>query len=83
MTACCRAADLSPILPQLPPAENAKPRLAAWAYGSAVNFEVSPWSGLLRPATGPVPMGNWTDAGLLVPDVSVTAGHLGLIQTGG
>ena len=27
-------------------------------------------------------MGNWTDAGLLLPDVSVTAGHLGLIQTG-
>jgi hypothetical protein len=47
-----------------------------------VNLEVSPWSGLLRPATGPVPMGNWTDAGLLVPDLSVTAGHLGLIQTG-
>jgi len=52
------------------------------AYGSAVNFEVSPWSGLLRPAAGPAPAGNWTDAGLLVPDLSVTAAHLGLVRTG-
>jgi hypothetical protein len=47
-----------------------------------VNFEVSPWSGLLRPAAAPAPAGNWTDAGLLVPDLSVTAAHLGLIRTG-
>jgi hypothetical protein len=47
-----------------------------------VNFEVSPWSGLLRPAAGPAPAGNWTEAGLLVPDLSVTAAHLGLVRTG-
>jgi hypothetical protein len=47
-----------------------------------VNFEVSPWSGLLRPAAGSAPAGNWTDAGLLVPDLSVTAAHLGLARTG-
>ena len=47
-----------------------------------MNFEVSPWSGLLRPATGLAPSGNWTDAGLLVPDLSVTAAHLGLVRTG-
>jgi hypothetical protein len=47
-----------------------------------VNLEGSPLSGLLRPAAGPVPAGNWTDAGLLIPDLSVTAAHLGLVQTG-
>lgn len=52
------------------------------AYGSAVNFEGSPWSGLLRPAAGSASAGNWTDTGLLVPDLSVTAAHLGLVWTG-
>jgi hypothetical protein len=47
-----------------------------------VNFEVSPWSGLLRPAASPAPAGNWTGAGLIVPDLSDTAARLGLIQTG-
>jgi hypothetical protein len=47
-----------------------------------VNFEASPWSGLLRPTAGPAPTGNWTDAGLLVPDLSVTAARLGLARTG-
>jgi hypothetical protein len=28
-----------------------------------------------------VPAGNWTDAGLLVPDLSLTAAHLGLVRT--
>jgi hypothetical protein len=47
-----------------------------------VNFEVSPLSGLLRPVAGPLPSGNWTDGGLLVPDLSDTAARFGLIPTG-
>ena len=39
-------------------------------------------SGLLRATAGPAPAGTWTDAGLLVPDLSVTAAHLGLVRTG-
>ncbi len=39
-------------------------------------------SGLLRPTKVPAPTGNWTDAGLIVPDLSVTATHLGLVRTG-
>ena len=52
-----------------------------WAYGSAVNFEVSPLSGLLRPVAGSAPSGNWTAAGLLVPDLSDTAARFGLVPT--
>jgi hypothetical protein len=52
------------------------------AYGSAVNFEASPSSGLLLPATRTPPEGSWTAAGLIVPDLSVTAGWLGLERTG-
>jgi hypothetical protein len=47
-----------------------------------VNFEASPLSGLLRPVAGPVPSGSWTDAGLLVPDLSDTAARFGLVPTG-
>lgn len=65
-----------------PPEEECRAKAGGLAYGSAVNFEVSPWSGLLRPVAGPAPAGNWTDAGLLVPDLSMTAAHLGLVRSG-
>lgn len=39
-------------------------------------------SGLLRPVAGPAPSGRWTDAGLLVPDLSDTAARFGLVPTG-
>ena len=47
-----------------------------------MNFEVSPWSGLLSPVASPAPSGNWTDAGLIVPDLSDTAARFGLVRTG-
>jgi hypothetical protein len=47
-----------------------------------VNFELSPLSGLPQPASSPVPAGNWTSAGLIVPDLSDTAARLGLVRTG-
>ena len=49
------------------------------AYGSPVNFESSPWSGLFRPAAGQVPAGRWSDAGLIVPDRSLPAARLGMV----
>ena len=49
------------------------------AYVSAVNFEVSPWSGLFRPVTGAAPAGSWTGTGLIVPGRSMTAAQLGLV----
>ena len=55
------------------------PKAGGRAYGSAVNFEVS---GLVRAVAGPAPAGTWTDAGLLVPDLSMTAAQLGLVRTG-
>lgn len=51
------------------------------AYGSAVNSEDPPWSGLLRPSTGRVPAETRTDSGLIIPGLSVTAAHLGLVRT--
>ena len=47
-----------------------------------MNFEVPPWSGLLRPVADPAPSGNWTDSGLIVPNLSDTAVRLGLVRTG-
>jgi len=44
-----------------------------------VSFEVSPWSGLFRPAAGQVPADRWSDAGLIVPDRSLAAARLGLV----
>lgn len=44
-----------------------------------MSFEVSPWSGLFRPAAGQVPAGRWSDAGLTVPDRSLAAARLGLV----
>jgi hypothetical protein len=47
-----------------------------------VNFEVPLWSGLLRPVGDPAPWGNWTDGGLIVPDLSGRAARFGLVRTG-
>jgi hypothetical protein len=47
-----------------------------------VNFELSPWPGLLHPAANAAPAGNWSGAGLIVPDLSDTATQLGLVRTG-
>ena len=44
-----------------------------------MSFEVSPWSGLFRPAADKVPAGRWSDAGLIVPDRSLAAARLGLV----
>lgn len=65
-----------------PAGQNAHAGPGVSAYGSAVNFEVSPLSGLLHPVPGPAPSGRWTDAGLLVPDLSDTAARFGLVPTG-
>ena len=50
------------------------------AYGSAVSFEVSPWSGLFRPVADQTAAFRWSDAGLIVPDRSLAAARLGVVQ---
>lgn len=49
------------------------------AYGSPVNFEVSPWSGLFRPVADQTPAFRSSDAGLIVPDSSLAAARLGVV----
>jgi hypothetical protein len=51
------------------------------AYGSPVNFEASPWSGLFRPAADQTQAFRWSDAGLIVPDRSMAAARLGAVPT--
>ena len=50
------------------------------AYGSPVNFDVSPWSAMFRPLAGQAPALRWSDAGLIVPDSSLAVG-LGAVPT--